>query len=434
MAPPGMPGGPDRFGSAVDRAATETGGRRRAAGAVAFTLVAYAFVVVMLGTTLPTPLYPIYQRELGLSPLTITVVFSMYAFGVMSGLILFGRLSDQVGRRPMLLVGIGLSAASALCFLFEGGLAALLVGRYLSGLSSGIYTGTATATLVDLVPDRAKSRATLIATAANMGGLGLGPPFAGVLAQWLPRPLRLCFIIDLGLLALAVLAILSIPEPIASRVRPGLRIRRPRVPPEVRSVFAPAATAGFAGFSVLGLYSGISPAFLSTVLGHKSHALAGLVVFLVFGSSLVGQTLMDRVGEARALPGGCGLMVAGMALLAVGLRAEVLALLIVGGVIAGVGQGLSFRAGLGAVNRASPLERRGEVASSFFVTLYIAISIPIIGLGVLARQVGLRTAGLTFTAVVALIAMSAVAILVRSRSVVGPEAVREQIGESLGSK
>ena len=83
------------------------------------------------------------------------MIFAVYAAGVIAALLLFGRLSDEIGRRPVLLLGLGFSALSAVVFLVASGLGLLLVGRVLSGFSAGIFTGTATATLVDLAgPDR----------------------------------------------------------------------------------------------------------------------------------------------------------------------------------------------------------------------------------------------------------------------------------------
>jgi MFS family permease len=88
----------------------------------------------MLGTTLPTPLYVLYREQFGFSELMITVIFATYAAGVIVALLLFGRLSDEIGRRRLLLPGLGLSALSAVCFLTANGLTLLLVGRVLSGL------------------------------------------------------------------------------------------------------------------------------------------------------------------------------------------------------------------------------------------------------------------------------------------------------------
>ncbi|MGI8571408.1 MAG: MFS transporter [Solirubrobacteraceae bacterium] len=377
-----------------------------------FLAGAYAFAVTMVGTTLPTPLYAFYRERFGFSELMITVIFATYAAGVITGLLLFGRVSDQLGRRPVLLAGLALSATSAVCFLLAGGLAMLLVGRLISGLSAGIFTGTATALLVDLASSR--SRGTLVATVANMGGLGCGPLIAGALAQWVSSPIRVPFWVDLGLLVPAAVGVWALPEPVK---RTGSRwIQRPelRVPVELRSPFIRAALAGFAGFSVLGLFTAVSPAFLAQGLSVKSHAVVGLVVFVVFAASAVGQMLLGRFPDPMSV--GCGTLITGMALLALGLALSSLALLVVAGIAAGLGQGLSFRAGLDALTEAAPPEHRAAVASSFFIVAYLAISVPVIGEGVLADLAGLRTAGLIFAAVVASLAAVTLALLARSRA------------------
>ncbi|CAM5565761.1 hypothetical protein STANM309S_02697 [Streptomyces tanashiensis] len=147
----------------------------------------------MTGTTLPTPLYPLYQEKFGFSELTVTVVYAVYAFGVIGVLLLAGNASDTVGRRPTLLWGLGFAAASAVCFLSADALAWLYAGRLLSGLSAGLFTGAATAYVMDLAPPGGQSRATLVATAANMGGLGCGPlspPARGVRAGAPAAPVR----------------------------------------------------------------------------------------------------------------------------------------------------------------------------------------------------------------------------------------------------
>ncbi len=322
--------------------------RRRAAVGrrLAFVLVAYAFTVTMLGTTLPTPLYPIYRVEMGFSELIVTVIFAVYAAGVISALVLAGGWSDRVGRRPMLLLGIACSAASAFAFLIGGGLlslAALLAGRVLSGLSAGIFTGTATVAVVELAPPERKDRAALVATAANMGGLGLGPVLAGVLAQYVALPLLLPFIVHLGLLVAATIGVMVVPETVdvtrRMPLRQRLRPQRLRVPAEVRGVFVPAAISGFAGFMVLGLFTAVAPAFLAQVLGLTNHALAGLVVFTLFAASTAGQLALERVSRQRALPIGCVMLILGVGLVGVGIGAASLILFLAGAVVAGLGQG-----------------------------------------------------------------------------------------------
>jgi MFS family permease len=390
---------------------------RRIQGPAAFALAAYAFMVTMVGTTLPTPLYPLYQRRYGFTELIVTVIFAAYAVGVIAGLMLFGRASDGVGRRPVLLGGLALAALSSIVFLVADGLALLLVGRVLSGLSAGIFTGTATATLVDLLGADRADRATLGAALVNMGGLGLGPLLAGVLAQTAAAPLRLPFWVHLGLLVPAALGIALIREPVSrdDRGRPSLRPQTLAVPREMRGTFIRAALAGFAGFAVLGLSTAVSPAFLGRELEVHNLAVVGLVVFGVFVGSTAGQLLLEAVPGPAAMPAGCGGLIAGMALLAGGLAARSLALLVAGAILAGVGQGLSFRTGLAAVNAEAPEDQRGEVASSFFVVAYVALAIPVIGEGVLAELTSLRAAGLAFAAVVAAIAMIVLLLLARQR-------------------
>ncbi|MDT5025357.1 MAG: hypothetical protein QOE61_1783 [Micromonosporaceae bacterium] len=379
-----------------------------------FAAAAFALAIAMLGTTLPTPLYGLYRQRFGFSELMITVIFATYAAGVITSLVLFGRLADQIGRRRVLLPGLVLSALSALCFLTANGLALLLVGRVLSGLSAGIFTGTATATLVDLAPPGRRGRATLVATMANMGALGCGPLLGGLLSQWAGSPLRVAFWVDLALVVPAAIGIWAMPEPVARTRHPRLRPQALRVPREMRSTFTHSALAGFAGFAVLGLFTAVAPAFLGQELGVTSRAVIGLVVFAVFAASTAGQVSLEFVPERVAIPAGAGGLIAGMGFLALGLAASSLALLVIGGVIAGFGQGLSFRAGLAAVNERSPAAERGAVASSFFVVMYVAISLPVIGEGVLAQEIGLRAAGVTFAALAGILS-AGVLVLPRLR-------------------
>lgn len=386
------------------------------AAIAAFIGVAAAFAINMLGTTLPTPLYPIYQQRLGFSELMITVIFAVYAVGVISALIVTGSWSDQIGRRPMLALGLLLSGLSAICFIWGGALWPLLLGRLLSGFSAGIFTGTATVAVVELAPPAWRDHATLVATIANMGGLGFGPFIAGFLAEYLPAPLLTCFVLDLALVVLAGVVIWRAPETVERPARPRLRVRKPGVPAEVRGVFIPAAIAGFAGFAVLGLFTAVAPVFLGKVLGYDNHALTGVVVFVLFVASTLGQTLQSRLPRDWRLPLGCAGLIIGMGFLIAAIATASLGFMIVAGVTAGLGQGASFRAGMGEITTASPAERRAEVASTFFVVAYVAISIPVVGLGVIARLFDLVTAGITFASAVAVLSLiSAVSLLIRQR-------------------
>ncbi|MFF8601313.1 MFS transporter [Streptomyces sp. NPDC015232] len=379
----------------------EGGGDPAAAGrSWARCLLAGAvFVVCMAGTTLPTPLYPLYQEKFGFSELTVTVVYAVYAFGVIGVLLLAGNVSDTVGRRPALLWGLGFAAASAGCFLAADALPWLYAGRLFSGLSAGLFTGAATAYVLELAPPGGSSRATLVATAANMGGLGCGPLLAGLLAEYAPEPLLLPFGVHLALVAASVLVLLRLPETVTDR-RPlsAVRPRRPALPARVRAVFVPSAVAAFVGFALFGVFTSVSPAFLARFLHVDNHAVSGLVVALAFFASTGGQLAVGRVGVARSLPLGCAVLFAGLLLLAGALRADSLALVVLSALVGGTGQGLAFRAAMTAVARAAPADRRAAVISALFVVGYAGISVPVIGVGLLADPLGLEGAGLVFIA------------------------------------
>src|ERR1700746_3942687 len=122
----------------------------------------------MLGTTLPTPLYPLYQQSIGLSSLMVTVVFAVYAGAVVVTLAVIGTASDHVGRRTLMLPGLAFSAASALCFVAAHDVGLILAGRVLSGVSAGVFVGTATAAMVDLAPAGDLALAAVIAVGVNI--------------------------------------------------------------------------------------------------------------------------------------------------------------------------------------------------------------------------------------------------------------------------
>ncbi|MET8948989.1 MFS transporter [Streptomyces sp. NPDC004542] len=371
--------------------------RRRRGGRPGYKCAAGVFAVGMMGTTLPTPLYGLYRERIGFSELIVTVVFAVYAVGVITALLIAGGFSDVLGRRPVLLSALGLSVLSALCFLFEGGLPLLYAGRVLSGFSAGLLSGTGTVTVLDLAPPGRRARGGLAATAANMGGLGLGPLLSGFLAQYAPWPLELPFVVHLGLLAAAMAVTWLLPETVRHHgPRPALRAQGMTVPPEVRDVFPSSALAAFAGFSLLGLFTAVAPAFLAQTLGERNLAVTGAVVFCVFSASTCGQLLMGRVGARRALPWGCLVLVAGLLLVGVSLLLASLPVLLVGAATGGVGQGMAFRAGLTAVSSAAPQEHRSATVSAFFVVAYVGISLPVVGVGALAVSLGVRDAGLVF--------------------------------------
>ena len=369
----------------------------------AFALLAYAFAVIMIGATLPTPMYALYAERLHFEVLTTTIIFATYAAGVLVALITFGSWSDAVGRRPVLFVGILFALASSVVFLVADSVPLLLVGRLLSGLSAGVFTGTATAAVIEAAPPHWQTRASAVATIANVAGLGGGPLLAGLLVQYAPQPLHLAFVVHIGLMILAAVAVLIVPE---TSPRTGhIGIQRLSVPAEVRSVFVVAAIAAFACFAITGLFTSVAPAFVSDVVGIKNHAVAGAVASTILIASAVAQVFAGRIPPRRALVVGCAILIVGMVILAAALELSTLFGLIVAATVAGIGQGIAFSRGLAAVAERTPADRRAEVSSMYFVVAYVAISLPVIGEGLAAQHWGLRTAGVSFAIAVGLLAV-----------------------------
>ncbi|WP_280826946.1 MFS transporter [Mycobacterium sp. OTB74] len=377
-------------------------------------MLVFAFAAIMLGTTLPTPIYALYAQNMHFAVLTTTVIFAAYAIGVLAALLLFGRWSDAIGRRPVLIAGAVAAIASAAVFQHADTVELLLVARLLSGLSAGIFTGTATAAVVESLPRAQQEKAAAAATIANVGGLGLGPVLAGLLVQYLPQPLQLPFTMHIVLAALSIVAVLLAPETSARAGRIGQQ--RLSVPAEVRSDFAIAATAAFAGFAVMGLFSAVAPSFVSTVIGIDNHAVAGAMASSIFVASALAQLAGRRIEPRRAVAAGCAILVVGMVILAVALQFSSLAGLLVAALVAGTGQGISFSRGLAAVAEGTPTERRAEVSSTYFVVAYVAISLPVVSLGFAAQTWGLQPAGVSFAAVIAgLSALCLAAVLWQER-------------------
>jgi MFS family permease len=382
---------------------------------VAFWLAALILGITMLGTTLPTPLYDIYQAQWHFSAVIVTVTFAVYAAAVLVTLLLAGRSSDQAGRKPVLATALACSALSTVVFIVAPNVGVLIAARILSGLSAGLMTGTATAALTELAPASASRRASLVATAANMGGLGLGPLIAGLFAQYAPDPTVLVFEVYLGVLAVAGLCLLLVPETVSPRQRPVLRFAGLGIPELGRSEFIAAGAAGFSAFALLGLFTALVPTFLGDVLHETSHAVQGAIVFLLLAVGTVTQLVLARYSSRRVVLAGLGLFLAGLALILAALSQADLALFLAGTVVAGVAVGAVFLGSLATANRLAPPGQRGQVISTYFVLCYCGLIIPVIGVGVATEFISDFAAVLALSVVLAVLCLFSLARIRNAR-------------------
>jgi MFS family permease len=373
-----------------------------------------AFAMTMAGTTLPTPLYEIYARRFGFQTLTVTVLFAVYAAGVVLSLSVLGRLSDVIGRRPVLITATALSVVAALVFVFAHGLGVLILARVISGLAAGLMTGTGTAAVIDLFPPKRRAVAGIVAVAANTGGLAVGTLLAGILADVAPSPLTTPFAVQAGLATVAAAALWTTPKP---RHTKGARFRlsRLRVPAGIRGNFTRAALAGGTGFAAAGVLTAVSSLFLAKSLQLTSHALAGGVVSIVFATMAVGQLLGRRGTAPTAMIRGCIGLVLAAVLLAVALSVESLTALLFAAILLGTSAGITLSAGVASTVEQVEPAQRAEVSSSLFSALYVFLALPAIGVGVVDKFTDLTIAGDVFCAVVVVLAIAVAASETRNR-------------------
>ena len=377
--------------------------------ALGFWAVAVAFTLVMGFTTVPTPLWSLYAQRDHFSSFTVTIVFAVYALAVALSLFLAGHLSDWYGRRRVLMPALALNVLAAVVFLLWPALPGLLLARVLSGLGVGAVTATATAWLSDLGAGNRRGggrrRAQVVATGANLGGLGLGALISGLLAQWAGHPLSVPFAVFLGALLLAWVALLAAPETrVRQSPRPSYRPQRVSVPVASRGRFFAAALGAFITFAVFGLLTSLVPSFLAGTLHQRSHALAGAVSFAVFAAAALAQTLTASRSTQQLLAAAIPARLLGLGLLtiAVWLPTPSFGVFLAGDLVIGVGAGLMFKGAIGAVAEVSSHEHRAEALAGLYLAAYLGLAGPVIGLGALTQTASTRVSLLVFAALLAL--------------------------------
>lgn len=387
------------------RTLDKAGSPVRFAHSTGFWMIAAAFLITMAFSTVPTPLYAIYQRRDGFPTFLITVIFAAYAVGVMVSLYLAGHVSDWLGRRRVALLAVLAEALAAVIFLLWQDVPGLLLARFVTGVGVGVLTATATAHLSELRqiarPDEDASRSALISSMVNLGGLAFGPLVGGLLAEYGTRPLERPYEVFLVLLLVSALGIALVPETVERREeRPAYRPQRVALPNAAKPQFFATAIGAFAAFAIFGLFTSLAPTFLAGTLHHTSRLLAGAVTFAVFIAGAGSQVAFVRLTRPHQLKLGLVFMTTGLVGVAVGGLLPNLWLFVIGGVIAGAGVGLVFR---GAVATAASLAEpgsRGEVLAALFLIAYAGLAVPVLAVGVGVALLPDQLALLIFSAII----------------------------------
>ncbi len=354
---------------------------------VGFWAVAFAFLSVMAFATVPAPLYVIYQARDGFPTITTTVVFAAYGVGVVGALWLAGHLSDVHGRKPLVLVSIALELVAAVLFLVWNDVSGLVVARLVTGLGVGTLTATATAHLGELRvratgSEASAKGASVAAGAVNLGGLSLGALVGGALAEFVGQPLMVPYVVFVVALTIAFVAVLAAPETVdRPTASVPYRPQRLRAPEGRSAAFWAAGTGAFASLAVQGLFTSVAPTFLATTFHVTDRLAAGATTFGVFAASALSQLVFARLPQRAQIRLGVVLLVGGLAVLAVAALLLQVAGFFGGGVVAGAGVGLLFRASIASAGALVEPEARGGVLAATFLIAYAGLTVPVVAVG-----------------------------------------------------
>lgn len=379
--------------------------------------VAFTMFLATMASNAPSPLYVIYQHKFHFSALTVTAIFGVYALAVMFTLFLVGPISDVVGRRKVLLPALVLLALSCLIFAGAKGSAWLFVGRAVQGMSTGSLTSAATAALVELEPSHDRQRASYINTVMFISGAALGPLLFGVAAQFFPDPIVTPFLLEAGLVLVAIAGVWVLPETVVPRGGYRWELRLPSVPRSIVGPFVAATLALCVSWGIGGLYGALSATIDRNLLHVTSHAMAGLVLFGLSGVGGLTQLLWRRWPPRRSVIVGVVGSAVGLCLVYTGLVASYLPSFFLGTLLSGGGSGIAFMGSLAIINHVAPPTRRAEVLSAWNLVGYVALAGPVVGVGFLSGKIGLMSATGIFVA--AWVALSVLTILASLRMVRG---------------
>jgi MFS family permease len=358
---------------------------------VAFAAITAVFVLFAAAASAPTPLYVVYQREWGFSDTTLTVIFAVYVLGLIGSLLVFGGLSDHVGRRPLLAAAIVLEGAAFVLFIVAGGVTILLIARVVQGVATGIAFSTLGATLVDLNPPHSPGRAGLVNGVAPISGLALGALGCGALVQYAPAPTHLIFALLLAGMVFAGVVVARLPE--TSAQRPGAiasLVPILGIPVRLRADVYALVPIIVASWALGGLYLSLGPSVAVGIFGLRNHLIGGLVVTLLAGAGAVTAVALRAWPMHRVLVISAVLLSAGTALTLAGVEAHAVALAIAGTVAAGVGFGASALASFGTLARIAEPGERSELLAAALVIAYLAFSLPAVAAGFASTSFGLH--------------------------------------------
>lgn len=336
-------------------------------------------VSFLAASAAPTPLYATYQKAWGFSDLTITVIFAVYALAFLGALLTLGRVSDHIGRRPILFAGIAGQLLALVIFIDAHSLAALLVARIVQGLAAGTAIGAIGAGMLDIDPVRG---AVANATAPGLG-TGGGVLISSFAVQWLPAPTRLVYVVIAGVLVVQAFGVYLLPET-SPRVPGAWRSIIPQleVPAQTRRPMMAAAPVLFAVWALAGFYGSLGPSLIDHLVGSTSVVQGGLGLGILALIAAVATYVLRAAPASQVMLIGTTTLIAGVGVVLLSLWVGSTALFFAGTAVAGIGFGAGFQGGIRLVAPLAHPDQRAGVLSVLFIVSYLGLGIPAVLAGV----------------------------------------------------
>ena len=387
-----------------------------------FVLIALVVTAALMSSATPSPLYVDYQQTWGTGATTITVVYAVYAVAVLIPLLFLGRLSDTIGRRPVVIAGLVLLVLSMGMLAAASSEAWLIVARVVQGLGVGLVTGAASAALIELHPGRDARVGALTSSSATNFGIAAGVLLSGMVATSSSSPLVHPYLVmGIALAALLLGVVVGVPETAGAgpgTLRDAVRLQRVAVPARARPAFALAAVCVIVSWSVGGVFLGLGGAITKDLLGRSDYLVTGLVVASLQAAAAIAQLVWNlRAGPSlwrRGVVFGVVTMLVGVVSASLTIEAGSVPGLVAASVVSGLGMGLLFLMGTTLVAQNAPDESRGEIFSALFVVAYLSLGVPAVIAALLAEVVGLAVAFHLLVGAVSVIAIGALVAVVRS--------------------
>jgi MFS family permease len=388
----------------------------RVTGRPAIALLASLIVALLAASSTPTPLYAVYQARWGFSPITTTVVFGVYALAVLGALLTLGKLSDHLGRRPVLLAAIAVQVVALIVFTTADGVPALLTARVIQGLSTGAALGAIGAGMLDIDRERGT-----FANAVSPGmGTATGSIVSALAVRYLPAPTHLIYLVLLGVFALQALGVLLMNETVTAK--PGaLASLAPEIklPRSLRGPVLIAAPVLFAVWALAGLYGALGPALVQTLTGSSSLVLGAASLTVLAGTAVLAVLALRRAAARTVMLTGISTLILGVALTLAALEAGSTPLFFLATALSGVGFGSGFQGGIRLVVPQAAAHERAGVLSLLYTVSYLGMGLPAVIAGMLVvHGGGLLDTAYEYGAAVILLALLALGGLMRTRRTV----------------